>query len=196
MPICPKCKEDIDHLHAFVKETNKYEIELESCHKNIPPHLRGMANACLMGGPKTEAYPDGTFCSYLGGGYKEVSPGLTVLEPRKCKLDGDYQGLNWGSLESMEGSATHMDFDCSKCEHTIFTFEGEEDYTAVEEFLKGSLYTCDSLCIHYTTKECITQEGWTFCNKPDKYKEVGDVADSLAEERLWEGSESNPKNRK
>uniref|UniRef100_A0A6M3LXG9 Uncharacterized protein n=1 Tax=viral metagenome TaxID=1070528 RepID=A0A6M3LXG9_9ZZZZ len=30
MPTCPKCKEDIDHLHAFVKETVKYEIWPES----------------------------------------------------------------------------------------------------------------------------------------------------------------------
>ena len=29
MPICTKCGADIDHLHAFVAETNKYEIRLE-----------------------------------------------------------------------------------------------------------------------------------------------------------------------
>lgn len=202
MPICPECKEDIDHLVAFVKETNRYRIDLESCPKNIPTHLRGMANACLMGGPKTDGNRTkmhGSFCSYLeeGGGYKEVAPGLSILSTRECKLGaGDYQGLRWEFDQAVESSVTHTDFDCPECDGTIFTFEDEDDYAAVEAFLKGRLYTCDELCIHYTTKECITQEGWTLCNKPDKYKEIGDVADSLAEDRLWEGSESNPKNRK
>ena len=176
MPICPECKEDIDHLVAF-KETNRYRIDLESCPKNIPVELRGKANYCLAGGP------GGSFCSYLEeGGYKEVAPGLSVLQPRGCKLDGDYQGLSWGRSEAMEGSATQTDFDCPECEGIVFTFEDEEDYAAVEAFMKGNLYTCDSICIHYTTQDCITQEGWILCNKPDKYREVGDLADSLAEE--------------
>ncbi len=29
MPTCPKCNKEIDHLHAFVVETVKYEIYLE-----------------------------------------------------------------------------------------------------------------------------------------------------------------------
>lgn len=169
MPKCPKCKVDIDQLNTFVQETNKYEVDLECCPRNIPAELRGKANYCLAGGPKTERHPGGSFCSYL----EEVG---------KCKLVGDYVGLRWYFDQAMEGSATRTDFDCPKCDHNIFTFEGDDSYyTAVEEFLKGKLYTCDELCIRYTTKECVTQEGWTFCNKPDKYKEVGDLADSQRE---------------
>ncbi len=45
------------------------------CPKDIPILLRGKANACLAGGPKTEEFPGGQFCSYL------ESVG-------KCKLEG------------------------------------------------------------------------------------------------------------
>ncbi|GAG48052.1 unnamed protein product [marine sediment metagenome] len=129
MPTCPKCGKEINHLHAFVEETNKYEVQLEECHRAIPAPLRGKANACLAGGPKTEKYPGGQFCSYL------ESVG-------KCKLEGDYKGtLDWGSPEATEGSATHTDFNCPECDHTLFKFEGEDSYyTAVEEFLMGTLH--------------------------------------------------------
>ncbi len=84
MPTCPKCGKDIDHLHAFVEETNKYKVRLE---------------------------------------------------------EGDYQGLDWGRSEAVEASATHTDFNCPECDHTLFKFEGEDSYyTAVEEFLKGTLH--------------------------------------------------------
>ncbi len=128
MPTCPKCNADVDHLHAFVEETNKYEIELEECRHSVPKPLRGKANVCLAGGPKTEDYPGGQFCSYLE----------TV---GTCKLEGDYQGLNWGSPEAMEGSGKHTDFNCPECDHTLFSFEGEDSshYTVVEEFLKGKV---------------------------------------------------------
>lgn len=62
------------------------------------------------------------------------------------------------------------------------------------------IYKCDALCIRYMNKDCITEDedGDGNCDRPDEYREVGDVADSLKQEhedRLWEGSESNPKNR-
>ena len=48
--------------------------EAKGCPHDIPVHLRGKANVCLAGGPKTEEYPGGQFCSHLE----------TV---GKCKLD-------------------------------------------------------------------------------------------------------------
>lgn len=128
MPTCTKCNTDITHLNAFVEETNKYEVELESCPREIPIPLRGKANACLAGGPVSEEYPGGSFCSYLE-------------RLGKCKLaDNEYQGLSWGRAEAMEGSATVINFNCPECDHTLFTFQGEDSYyTAVEEFLRDEV---------------------------------------------------------
>ncbi len=50
------------------------QMEDEGCPHDVPVHLRGKANVCLAGGPKTEDYPGGQFCSHLE----------TV---GKCKLD-------------------------------------------------------------------------------------------------------------
>ena len=40
-------------------------------------------------------------------------------------------------------------------------------------------YKCDSLCIHYMEKDCHTEDENGMCDQPDKYREVGDVADAL-----------------
>lgn len=44
-------------------------------------------------------------------------------------------------------------------------------------------YKCDSLCIHYMNRDCITEEdeGEGLCDQPEKYKEIGDVADALVD---------------
>lgn len=78
-------------LVKFSVRTDLETIEPEKgCPHGIPLHLRGKANACLAGGPKTEDYPGGQFCSYYeSGGYKEESPGLSVLQPGKCKLESE-----------------------------------------------------------------------------------------------------------
>ena len=78
-------------LVKFSVRTDLETIEPEKgCPHGIPLHLRGKANACLAGGPKTEDYPGGQFCSYYESGeYKEESPGLSVLQPGKCKLESE-----------------------------------------------------------------------------------------------------------
>ncbi len=78
-------------LVVFSVRTDLETIEpIKECPHNIPLHLRGKANACLAGGPKTEDYPGGQFCNYYErGGYKEESPGLSVLQPGKCKLESE-----------------------------------------------------------------------------------------------------------
>lgn len=107
MPKCPKCKADIDHLHAYAKETNKYEVYLEGCPSDIPVPLRGKSNACLMGGPKTEDYPGGQFCSHL----EKVG---------KCKIEGDYTGLDWSNTGPTDSSADYTEFCCPECEETLY----------------------------------------------------------------------------
>uniref|UniRef100_A0A6M3M3M9 Uncharacterized protein n=1 Tax=viral metagenome TaxID=1070528 RepID=A0A6M3M3M9_9ZZZZ len=49
------------------------------------------------------------------------------------------------------------------------------------------IYKCDSLCIHYMNKDCITEEneGDGNCDRPDEYREVGDLADALNDEALF-----------
>ena len=48
-------------------------------------------------------------------------------------------------------------------------------------------YKCDSLCIHYVNRDCITEEneGEGLCDQPDKYREVGDFADALNDAALF-----------
>ena len=42
-------------------------------------------------------------------------------------------------------------------------------------------YKCDSLCIRYVEKECITEREDGKCDQPDMYREVGDIADALVD---------------
>jgi len=48
------------------------------------------------------------------------------------------------------------------------------------------IYKCDSLCIRYMNKDCITEDenGDGNCDRPDEYREVGDLADALNDEAL------------
>ena len=47
-------------------------------------------------------------------------------------------------------------------------------------------YKCDSLCIHYMDKDCITEDEKTgLCDRPDEYREVGDVADAMNDAALF-----------
>ena len=56
----------------------------------------------------------------------------------------------------------------------------------VELYFKKS-YKCDSLCIRFMNKDCITEDedGDGNCDRPDEYREVGDVADALNDEALF-----------
>lgn len=49
-------------------------------------------------------------------------------------------------------------------------------------------YKCDSLCIRYMLKECITEdEKYHMCDQPDMYREIGDVIDTLRDHWLRRG---------
>ncbi len=47
------------------------------------------------------------------------------------------------------------------------------------------VFDCDSLCIRYIKKECITEREDELCDQPDMYREVGDVADALNDAALF-----------
>ena len=52
--------------------------------------------------------------------------------------------------------------------------------------LTHQVFKCDSLCIHYMEKDCHTEDKKTgLCDRPDEYREVGDVADALNDEALF-----------
>ena len=38
---------------------------------------------------------------------------------------------------------------------------------------------CDSLCVRFQDKECITGRPDEMCDQPDMYREIGDLIDSL-----------------
>lgn len=40
-------------------------------------------------------------------------------------------------------------------------------------------YKCDSSCIHHVNKDCITEDEDGLCDRPDEYKEIGDVAEEV-----------------
>lgn len=40
---------------------------------------------------------------------------------------------------------------------------------------------CDSLCIRFMNKDCCTEREDGICDRPDEYREIGDVADALNE---------------
>jgi len=38
---------------------------------------------------------------------------------------------------------------------------------------------CDSPCIHHVNKDCITEDEDGLCDRPDEYKEIGDVTEEV-----------------
>lgn len=58
------------------------------------------------------------------------------------------------------------------------------EYFEREETIES--YKCDSLCIRYMNKDCITADEGGLCDRSNEYKEIGDIADAL-NDRLLEG---------
>lgn len=95
----------------------------------------------------------------------------------------DSYSLGYDYQQAVSGSVTGTDFMCPECEQSIYLIEDEDTQPElVIRFLKGEVFPCNSLCIHYVKKECIT-EVLPLCDKPDDYKEVGDVIDNLMNQR-------------
>ena len=73
---------------------------------------------------------------------------------------------------------------CEKCPSFHGHYENLEGRAAIMCIYPKAVYKCDSLCIHYINKECVTFSVDGNCDHPDKYREVGDVADALKDESL------------
>ena len=75
---------------------------------------------------------------------------------------------------------------CEKCPSFFGIYTSQSLLSTVTCIFPKVRYKCDSLCIRYMNKECITEEdeGEGLCDQPDMYREVGDVADALNEREM------------
>lgn len=199
IPRCPHCNDDARQLNAYVLEENKYTVELVEYRKRSPALDYGPSDvmegtmvrtvfSCRNCGEMIftvrgdDSEPPVVLDFFKGVGMTWVQDiGVKGMVPETLSDHLRVAMEHFNKRSGPEGSYYAEGFPRKAGVIGIYFVDPTSSVPGMTP-VEG-LFACDSLCIRFMEKECMIGDN-KMCIYPDRYREVGDVADALNDAQL------------